>query len=353
MAVLVTPSPHVLEPRDASRVTTVDCLRGLAASAVVWFHLTQGNPDPHLPLWLRASGRHGWLGVEVFFVISGFVIPFVLRRANYRLKDYGPFVVRRIVRLDPPYFASILVAVGLAYASAAVPGFRGQPPAFSVPQLLSHVAYANGLLGFHAINVVYWSLSLEFQYYLLIGLAAPLLLSEKRIVRIGALAALSIAALALPNKLIVFSWFFLFELGILTFYFRGRMVSLSGYLAGVVLMAVGTHVTLGLATALVAVATTLLMAFVELRNRPLLFLGDISYSLYLIHVPVGGRIINGGSRLALGPAGWVLLTLAAFVVAVLVAYGFHLLVERPAREWATRIPYGNRRGRRERLLRVS
>jgi peptidoglycan/LPS O-acetylase OafA/YrhL len=249
--------------------------------------------------------------------------------------------------------ASILVAVALAYASAAVPGFRGGRPAFSVPQLLSHLAYANGLLGFHSINVVYWSLSLEFQYYLLVGLMAPLLLSGTQIVRLGALAALALAALALPYKLIVFSWFFLFELGILTFYFRERMLSRSGYVAGLALAGAGTGVTLGLATALVAVATALLIAFVQLRNRPLLFLGDISYSLYLIHVPVGGRVINAGSRLGLGPAGWVLWTLGAFAVAVLAAYGFHRLVERPAREWAARIPYGNRGGRREPLLTVS
>jgi peptidoglycan/LPS O-acetylase OafA/YrhL len=304
-------------------------------------------------LWLQASGRHGWLGVEVFFVISGFVIPFVLHRANYRLAHYGPFVLRRIVRLDPPYFASILLAVVLAYMSAAVPGFRGPPPAFSAGQLLSHVAYANGLLGFRSVIPVYWSLSLEFQYYLLIGLAAPLLLSGKQSVRIGALVTLGIAALMLPNTLIVFHWFFLFELGLMTFYFRARMVSLSGYLAGVALAGIGTHLTLGLATALVAVAATLLIGFVELKSRPLLFLGDISYSLYLVHVPIGGRVINGGYRLGLGQAGWVSLTLVAFAIAVLAAYGFHRLVERPAREWAARIPYGNPGRRRDRLLKAS
>jgi peptidoglycan/LPS O-acetylase OafA/YrhL len=341
MSVLVTPSPNVVDSKNGARVMTVDCLRGLAGIAVVWFHLTQGNPDPHFPLWLEALGRHGWLGVEVFFVISGFVIPFVLHRSNYRLRDYGAFVLRRIVRLDPPYFASILIAVALAYVSAAVPGFRGSPPAFSAPQLLSHIAYANGLLGFRSVNPVYWSLSIEFQYYLFIGLAAPLLLSGRQMVRIGALVALAIAALALPNKLIVFSWLFLFELGLMTFYFRARMVSLNGYLAGVALAGLGAHVTLGLATALVAVAATLLIAFVELNNRPLLFLGEISYSLYLVHVPIAGRVINGGLRLGLGPAGWVLLTLAAFATAVTAAYGFHRLVERPAREWAARIPYGN------------
>jgi peptidoglycan/LPS O-acetylase OafA/YrhL len=96
----------------------------------------------------------------------------------------------------------------------------------------------------------------------------------------------------------------------------------------------------------------LLIAFVELKNRPLLFLGDISYSLYLVHVPIAGRVINGGHRLGLGPAGWVLLTLGAFAIAVLAAYVFHRLVERPAREWAARIPYGNS-GRRNLLLKVS
>ena len=345
----MTPNGAPHESRSESRVTTVDCLRGLAASAVVWFHLTNGNPQAYSPAWLRASGHQGWLGVQLFFVISGFVIPYALHRANYHLRDYGPFLLRRLIRLEPPYFASILLTMVLAYASAAVPGFRGQPPSYTLPLIVSHIAYANGFFGFPSINSVYWSLSLELQYYLLLGLLFPLVGNKHRAVRIGALVSLGAFALALPSLLLVFRWLFLFTLGILAFNVRERMVSVAEYAIGVSLATAGAYMTLGGGTAAVGVATTLLIAFVTVRSRPLLFLGDISYSLYLVHVPIGGRIINATTRVELGPMTVTLVTVTAFGVCVAVAYVFHRLIERPARAWAARIHYGDRREPRSAL----
>jgi peptidoglycan/LPS O-acetylase OafA/YrhL len=109
------------------------------------------------------------------------------------------------------------------------------------------------------------------------------------------------------------------------------------------LAAAGAYVTLGQGTAVVGVTTTVLIAFVIVRSRLLLFLGDISYSLYLVHVPIGGRVINAATRVHLGPTTATLVALTAFGVSVLAAYVFHRLIERPARAWAARIPYGDRR----------
>jgi peptidoglycan/LPS O-acetylase OafA/YrhL len=327
---------------QGARVTTVDCLRGAAALSVVWFHITNGAPNAYAPEWLRASGRHGWLGVEVFFVISGFVIPLALHRARYQLHDYGSFVLRRLVRLDPPYFASMALAMALAYASAALPGFRGQPPSYPLPLLLSHVAYLNTFFGLQSVIPVYWSLSLEFQYYLLLGLLFPLVGHPRRAVRYTALAALAAAALAVPSVLVVFRWIFLFELGIFAYYQRERMITLPEYGAGVALAAAGTYVTLGPGIAVVGLTATLLIAFVVIENRLLLFLGDISYSLYLVHVPIAGRVINAGTRFRLGPVTAALLVLLAVAAAIGAAYLFHRMIERPARVWAARIPYGRR-----------
>ena len=326
-----------------SRLTTVDCLRGLAASAVVWFHMTAGGGNAQAPAWVPMSGSQGWLGVEVFFVISGFVIPFALHRAHYQLIGFGRFLLRRIIRLDPPYFASIALTMALGYASTAVPGFRGQPPGYSLPLVLSHIAYLNSFLGFRPINVVYWSLSIEFQYYLLIGLLFPLIASRHRAARIATFVALGAAALAVPSLLLVFHWFFLFALGILAFYLRARLLTVAEYAVGVGLAAWGTYATLGEITAVLGVATTLLIAFVTFRSGLLLFLGDISYSLYLIHVPIGGRIVNAATRVRLGPTAATLVPLTAFGVSVAAAFVFHRLIERPARAWAARIPYGEQR----------
>jgi peptidoglycan/LPS O-acetylase OafA/YrhL len=330
-------------PARSARLTTPDCLRGVAAAAVAWFHITNGNPEFAPPALLKASGAQGWLGVEVFFVISGFVIPYALHAARYRLRDYGPFLLKRILRLDPPYVASMALAIALAYVSAAIPGFRGQAPSYTVLQLVSHAGYVTGFAGYRWVNVVYWSLALEFQYYLLIGLLFPLVQHRRAWIRAAVLAGVAVAALTVSNLLLVFPWCFLFILGILTFQFRERSLGWGWYALGVGLAGMGSSVTLGWPVALVGVATALVIAFVELRSRPLLFLGEISYSLYLVHVPMGARVVNLSLRFPVSPLGKVGVTVAAFAVSVAAAYLFYRLVERPARSWAARIRYGDGR----------
>ncbi|HEY0172641.1 MAG TPA: acyltransferase family protein, partial [Pyrinomonadaceae bacterium] len=125
------------------RVGTVDAMRGLASLAVCWFHLTNGNPNFLSDGLLKASGAHGWLGVEAFFVISGFVIPYSLYRTGYRLNDYPRFLYKRIVRLDPPYLLSIALILLVGYLATLAPGFNGVPFQPSAKQILLHLGYLN------------------------------------------------------------------------------------------------------------------------------------------------------------------------------------------------------------------
>src|SRR5260370_41397871 len=69
--------------KGTPRVEIVDPLRGLAALAVAWFHFTNGSGFVKTE-WLQASGEYGWLGVDVFFVISGFVIPHSMYCGGYQ-----------------------------------------------------------------------------------------------------------------------------------------------------------------------------------------------------------------------------------------------------------------------------
>src|SRR6266480_694785 len=113
------------------RIETVDGLRGIAAIAVAWFHITNGAK------WfldggvLEYSGRYGWLGVQVFFVISGFIIPYSLHRSHYSMSQFGRFMLRRVVRLDPPYLVTVVLIIALDYGSSLVPGFKGTAFSFS------------------------------------------------------------------------------------------------------------------------------------------------------------------------------------------------------------------------------
>ena len=121
------------------RIALIDQMRGLAALSVAWFHLTNTYGES----WVRALGAYGWLGVEVFFVISGFVIPYSIwtSRELYRLKAYPAFIAKRLMRLEPPYLLSIALVLVLWHASALMPMFQGIPPATEIGQIAAHLFY--------------------------------------------------------------------------------------------------------------------------------------------------------------------------------------------------------------------
>src|SRR5581483_11169245 len=214
----------------SSRITTVDALRGIASLAVAWFHFTNANPALG-PGLVKASGKYGWLGVYIFFVISGFVIPYSLHKANYGYRQFWKFLSKRIVRLDPPYFANMGFILALAFIVPLVPGFRGPQPHFTAAQLLSHVAYLNSVVGRQWINPVYWSLGIEFQYYLLIGLIFPLLDSAHHSIRMAVMGALLVPGLFIPQLSLLFIHLPRFVAGILVYQFRVGRLSRVSFLA--------------------------------------------------------------------------------------------------------------------------
>lgn len=329
--------------KTVQRLFILDLLRGLASLSVCWFHLTNGNEHFLPPGWLRASGEYGWLGVNVFFVISGFVIPYALAQAGYRLADYGRFLLKRIVRLDPPYVAAILLVVVLGYITSRVPGFRGPPFEVSAAQLLVHLGYANVFLGYPWLNPVFWTLAIELQYYLVVGLLFPLLTAKRWEIRIAVLICLSLLAIALPARPYLFHWLFVFMLGIVTFQFRTRHCSRSLYLLQVGLLAAGACVNDGFLVASTSLVTALAIAFVDLRlDKRWTFLGLISYSLYLIHVPIGGRVINLGTRLEEGLIVKVLVLSAALALTLVSSWIFYRLIEKPAQRWSAALTYRKR-----------
>src|SRR5690349_12055072 len=131
----MSPSPQ--------RLSVLDALRGIAALGVCWYHFTNGNKTFLPEGVLKSSGTFGWLGVEMFFVISGFIIPYALHRSGYRISDYGTFILKRIIRLDPPYLVAILIVIALGYASTATPGFQGPPFEPTITQVVLHLGYVN------------------------------------------------------------------------------------------------------------------------------------------------------------------------------------------------------------------
>lgn len=283
----------------SKRLEQIDALRGLAALAVVWFRFTQGNGSFLPDGLLKASGAWGWLGVEVFFVISGFVLPYALHVASYRWSKFPRFLGRRLVRLEPPYLVSIVMVLLLGRLSAQTPGFAGQPWTVDGVQLAAHVGYLAGMLGLGWLNPVYWTLAIELQFYLLVGLTYGLIMHRRAEVRWSTLLAWLLLSVLFSSGAFVMHFLGLFGLGVVTLWLRERLLSVWAYLVVSLFIALLIAWDHGAPVAAAALGGAWVIAWVRLERVPgLCWLGALSYSLYLLHIPIGGRVVNLSARVA-------------------------------------------------------
>lgn len=331
---------------DKPIVAVIEPLRALAALAVMYMHFTYGtrfldNATGVMAL-VRASGEPGLLGVQVFFVISGFILPYALHRSGYSLRaHYATFLAKRIIRLDPPYLATVALALALWYAASQVSIYDGEPFALDPVRLLLHGAYLiNFVEGYDWYVGVFWTLGVEFQYYILVGLLFPLIAHQRQAVR--TVAPLLLASLALTTESIVYvtHWLGLFALGMVTFQLYASLLSRRSYILLLTVISAVNLVALPWPEATVGLATALIIAFVQVpRLRLFTALSAISYSLYLVHSPVGSRVLGLGTRFATSAPLQVAVILLATVLSLIAAYALYRLVERPALKWSQGIRY--------------
>lgn len=143
------------------RIPGLDGLRALAAGGVMFFHATSEGPAG----WLQSAGDVGRTGVDLFFVLSGFLITRILLEARGERGALGNFYARRTLRIFPLYF------LGLAVYLVMLPLVLGRSPAPLSAQVWSWAFLANIPDTFHSIPGVgpphYWSLAVEEHFYLL------------------------------------------------------------------------------------------------------------------------------------------------------------------------------------------
>lgn len=322
-----------MQPVPKLRIGIVGALRGFAALAVCWYHFISGQET-----WLRWTGKYGWLGVHIFFVISGFIIPYSLYQYRYSIRDYFRFLGKRIARLHPPYIASIAVVILLGWGMMLVPRWNAKAPDVSWINLVSHFFYLNDFLGKPWLNVVYWTLSIELQWYLFLGLIFPLVASRRWQLQIaGALIIVLAHRVFLGREHVIFHIAPVFLLGIFVFQYRMGLSSLWRMLLSVAVVEAIIWDPIGMRVSSVALVTSLLIAFVTLENRFFNRLGKWSYSLYLLHIPIGLRFIDFTSRLPYSGRYLVLLDVLAVGACLAASALFYKWIEEPSQKWSSAI----------------
>jgi peptidoglycan/LPS O-acetylase OafA/YrhL len=333
-------------PQKRHRFAFVDGLRGIAAVAVAGRHLLAETMPAVVPR-SEAVVHWGGLGVEVFFVISGFVIAHSLGRASMSPAVAGRFLLRRMARLDPPYWASM--ALGLLVYGAASLVLRDHTVTLpSAGVLAAHVLYLQYILGIPSLSDVYWTLCLEIQFYLLLALLIglkqraetrmPERLAWVLVFGPPLLGSLLVACHVLPlPRGSCFEFWYAFAAGVAA----QRLVTGRG--AGALAVAVAVALLVWAVTrtpeGLVVAVTAALIGVGHVRGKldvwlssaPLQFLGRISYSLYLIHWTIGGHAANLAFHFVPATPGWRLATsVASLLLAIVAADLFWRAVERPS-----------------------
>jgi len=340
LSAFALPSHRLAAPQRAAagahapRSRELDAVRGIAAMMVVMFHYTVRYGalwgDPSAPF----HATFGYLGVQVFFGVSGFVILMTLERS----RTASDFVIARASRLFPAYWVAVLATFALLLA------FPLPDRVLSWRQGLVNLTMLQAFVNVPHIDGVYWSLEVELVFYawMLALFAAGWMRHARALMALW--LALSIATLlaalvlhrgvpTLASRYLLVDYSAFFSIGAAAYLdFRQRRVAPSTWglfaLAGVAAWLAG-----GLPGLVVAAAMVLLFALLVWRRAgllnlsPLVFIGTVSYPLYLLHQNIGYVILRN-LRAQGVDYGWALALACVVTLAAATALTFG--IERPA-----------------------
>jgi peptidoglycan/LPS O-acetylase OafA/YrhL len=322
------------------RYLELDCLRGLAALAVVLFHYTYGY-DFGLEIMSEDKFyfRYGYLGVQLFFLISGFVIFMTLEKTT-KAKD---FLVSRFSRLYPGYWASLIITVTLT-TLLSVPFQTG---IFSIKQVIVNFTMFQFWFQIKDVDGAYWTLAIELTFYfiMLCIFVFKKLKYIAWICLIWLLLSVCFAAFDIPlgnyiKAILILRFAPLFVGGIVFYLLINKPKDI--YLHILVLSSLSAECYLlyqldsdFIVYWIVSFFYMLFYLFIYnklefISNKFLVFLGSISYTLYLIHENIGMGLIYWLKKIA--DVQLFYLPITIFLVIIIASF-ITFYIERPAMNW--------------------
>jgi len=295
--------------RSRVRLVELDLLRFAAAMSVVLFHYQPRLREGFGFLesgWIALPARFGYLGVDLFFLISGYVIVMSASGRNAR-----SFLVHRVIRLYPSYWAALAMTI-VAVLFLAPP--QEHPSGFNV---MANASMLPSYLGQMRIDDVYWTLAVEWKFYALVALAVSIGLAKHiettALVWIAALAIQSMGLeSAVLSSLTIYPYGSYFASGVIVYCIREHGVTLTrfGALAAGWLVSLATAKRAmpnfvrdigpsdsGVVFTIVTVFFALLL-WISISDRQLRpmrvwrMLGAVTFPLYLVHSRLGQLLIK-------------------------------------------------------------
>jgi peptidoglycan/LPS O-acetylase OafA/YrhL len=319
----------------------LNLLRFIAAGMVALFHcgfLFNGHGD--LPSYFIVGSD----GVFIFFIISGLIIPWSMKASQYQIQFFFSFLNKRFRRLYPPFFFSLLI-----YLIGFLIEHKGDLTGtlrMAVNNILFLIPFGQGKW----INQIYWTLFVELQFYLLVGLIFPLINHKKTLVQLTTLLALnglSFFTFLLPEwteKNFIFFHLPYFGIGFLLFQFisfpKNKFIYIFFIFISFITLFLNVHIIhqIGISSIVFSIITVIYILYFNTTNKFIQKLGEFSYSFYLLH----GLIIAWFIHFLHIPSSTIgiwIYVLGIFTCSWLLASFAYWVIEKKSLLWSKKIKY--------------
>ncbi|MEP6750592.1 MAG: acyltransferase [Bacteroidota bacterium] len=345
---------------EKKRLEELDVLRGIAALTVVWYHFTFGFDFAYNGLSDNKSYfLYGYLGVHLFFIISGFVIFMTLERS----KTVLDFIVSRISRLYPAYWVAIILTILMC---AFFPALTHNKP-LTIKQVLVNLTMLQHFFRITDVDGPYWTLAVELVFYFLMTMVFVFKkLNQVQIIcSCWLLLSLAAALFNLPFEKYLNEMFILFHAPLfiagINFYLLRKNISRSKNLFAHILIVTSFFIAAYIARTdkimgetwiielviLLIYGVFYLFAFDKLsflKIKILVFFGTISYSLYLVHVNIGFAAITFLRQYTDNQFVYILIPL---VICIFLSWMMVKFVEKPSLKYLRNLYAKNRNAKKQ------
>lgn len=321
--------------KDNYQIPIINNLRGVAAISVCLFHFVYSTVNYVTNQSVLNVFYFGQYGVQLFFVISGIVIPLSLLKSNYSIVKFPKFFYKRIIRIEPPYLVAVTIAILIMIS-------RGDSSKLNFTQIALHIGY---LIPFYLykyawLNQVFWTLAIEFQYYIILSFLILLILKNKFIGRL----LFYLTLLTMPYFFTDSNFFPfyapIFLIGISWCLFFINKIKSFEYFCVLTMSFVIAYLKISPTNAFLGLGSIIIIHFFKnYSNKLLLFFGNISYSFYLIHPLIGASCINVLSHKFTLSWQKPIVICFGFIVTTISSYILYRLIEKPTQILSKKIKY--------------
>jgi peptidoglycan/LPS O-acetylase OafA/YrhL len=325
----------------------VDLLRVIACISVCLFHfcnLKLDNTQTYLSSEskLLLFSNIIWYFMFSFFIISSYILFFSLANEKYTLKQYGKFILKRFLRIYPPFLFSVIIFILIQFAFTLNPHYQGAQFQIEWSKLISNLLFCPHLFGYEWYNPIYWTLAIEFQFYFVLGIVFPILNSERfngnftfeiiALIIVYATIYFDSTSLNL-NKQTLLSYWDLFYLGFILYRYKSNKINLNKALVILLLLMLAIflhyHQTEHFMIFYVSAIVILVIFFVKELPNMISKMSDISYSFYLTHGFTGGLFLYFTRNIFNDDITRIVMVFIALVISILGTLPFYKLIEKP------------------------